>query len=143
MSLCLSCLGVAFPEPEREYSEATGVFSQVHAPYYLAADITVRLQGEILMQWFKGWSEVVAAVVGTGRVQTDDEQEPLTRNGRGEDVDGQPAAPSRTAGSGWESYNIAVEEPILRRAYFKWVDEGCPDGQHIRHYFEALHEVRG
>jgi hypothetical protein len=127
------------------------VFSQVHAPYYLAADFTVRLQGEILMQWFKGWSEVVAAVVGTGRVQTDDKREPLTRNGRGEGADGQPSTPSRspeaaetgTAESGRQSYNIADEASVLRRAYFKWVDEGYPEGQHIRHYFEALHEVRG
>ena len=98
------------------------------------------------MQWSKRWSEVVAAVVGT-----DDKREPLPRNGRGEAGDGQPVAASssteatetETARSGRESYNIAVEEPILRRAYFKWVEEGCPDGQHIRHYFEALHEVRG
>ena len=127
------------------------MFSQVYAPYYLAADFTVRLQREMLMQWFKGWSGAVAAVFGTGRVQTDDEREPLSRNGRGEDADGQPAEPTRTAeaaetgtaGSGRESYDIADDEQLLRRAYFKWVDEGYPDGQHLRHYFEARHEVRG
>jgi Protein of unknown function (DUF2934) len=118
------------------------VFSQVYAPYYLAADFTVRLQREMLMQWFKGWSRAVGAVFGTGRVQTADEREPLSSNGRGEDADGQSAVPTRTAGSGRESRTIALEESILRRAYFKWVDEGCPDGHHLRHYFEAQHEVR-
>jgi Protein of unknown function (DUF2934) len=102
------------------------------------------------MQWFKGWSEVVAAVVGTGRDQTDDKREPLTRNGRGEGADGQPiaasssteAAETGTAESVRQSYNIADEASVLRRAYFKWVDEGHPEGQHIRHYFGALHEFR-
>ena len=125
------------------------MFSQVYAPYYIAADFTVRLQREMLMQWFKGWSGVVEAVFGTGRVQTADERGPLSRNGRGED--GQPAEPTRTAeaaetgtaGSGRASYNIADDEQLLRRAYFKWGDEGYPDGQHLRPYFEALHEVRG
>ena len=61
------------------------MFSQVYAPYYIAADFTVRLQREMLMQWIKGWSGAVEAVFGTGRAQTDDEREPLSRNGRGED----------------------------------------------------------
>jgi hypothetical protein len=145
--------GLLFPSQNGSIQEQPDVFSQVYAPYCLAADFSVRLQGEILMQWFKGWSELVAAMFGTGRVQTDDEREPLTRNGRGEAGGGQPvAAPSsteaaetRTAGSGWESYNIAMadEVSVLRHAYFKWVDERYPDGQHLRHYFEALHEVRG
>ena len=111
----------------------------------------MRLQREILIQWLKGWSGAVAAVFGTGRVQAADEREPLSRDGRGEDADTQPATPSLspeaaetgTAGGGRESYDIADDEQIHRRAYFKWVDEGCPDGQHLRHYFEAQHEVRG
>jgi uncharacterized protein (TIGR02271 family) len=34
------------------------------------------------------------------------------------------------------------EAMILHRAYLKWLDEGCPDGQELRHYFEAAQEVR-
>jgi hypothetical protein len=40
-------------------------------------------------------------------------------------------------------YKEVSEEQILRCAYFKWVDEGHPDGQHIRHYFEAAQELQG
>jgi hypothetical protein len=127
------------------------VFPQFYAPCYLAADFAARLQREMLMQCFKGWSGAVDAVFGTGRVQTADEREPLTGNGRGGGADGKAVALSRTAeaaetgtaGSGRESYNIADDEQIHRRAYFKWVDEGYPDGQHLRHYFDAQHEVRG
>jgi len=36
----------------------------------------------------------------------------------------------------------SVEEAILRRAYLKWLGEGCPDGQDRRHYFDAAREVR-
>ena len=31
---------------------------------------------------------------------------------------------------------------ILHRAYLKWLDEGCPDGQELRRSFEAAQEVR-
>lgn len=34
------------------------------------------------------------------------------------------------------------EAQILRRAYFKWIDESRPDGQDRRHYFEAAREVQ-
>ena len=34
------------------------------------------------------------------------------------------------------------EAMILHRAYLKWLDEGCPDGQERRHYLEAAQEVR-
>ena len=59
------------------------MFSQLYAPYYLAADFTVRLQREILIQWLNGWSGAVAAVVRAGHVQTEDEREPLTEERTG------------------------------------------------------------
>ena len=54
---------------------------------------TVRPRREILIQWLKGWSGAVAAMFGTGRVRIEDEREPLSGDGRGEDADGRPATP--------------------------------------------------
>jgi uncharacterized protein (TIGR02271 family) len=34
------------------------------------------------------------------------------------------------------------ESEIRYRAYLKWLEEGCPDGQDRRHYFEAAQQVR-
>ena len=34
------------------------------------------------------------------------------------------------------------ESEVLRQAYLKWLEEGCPEGQDRRHYFEALTQAR-
>jgi uncharacterized protein (TIGR02271 family) len=55
---------------------------------------------------------------------------------REQDVD-RHAAPS------WEtSISDGEESEILRQAYLKWLEEGCPEGQDRRHYFEALKHAR-
>ncbi len=65
--------------------------------------------------------------------------------------EGQPVEPSHmaqetgttTAHEGHMPDKEVSEEQLLRCAYFKWVDEGYPEGQHLRHYFEAAQELQG
>lgn len=52
----------------------------------------------------------------------------------GEDVHADPP---------WDTIIADDEESrVLHLAYLKWLEEGCPEGQDRRHYFEALQESR-
>jgi uncharacterized protein (TIGR02271 family) len=49
---------------------------------------------------------------------------------------------AHTAAS-WGAITAGGEESEIRyRAYLKWLEEGCPEGQDRRHYFEAIKQVR-
>ncbi len=117
----------------------------------------------MLDQWLDAWTTVMAATVGGGRAQRvhNDGGSGRSRedgtglmDGRSESTDRQSDAPPRTtehsprdagagvAETGPTRVGETEEEQILHRAYLKWLGEGCPDGQHLRHYYEALHEVR-
>jgi hypothetical protein len=37
----------------------------------------------------------------------------------------------------------ASEDAARRRAYFIWLDEGCPDGREKQHWTRACQEIRG
>lgn len=41
-----------------------------------------------------------------------------------------------------EDATILLREEVLHQAYLKWLEEGCPEGQDRRHYFEALQQAR-
>jgi uncharacterized protein (TIGR02271 family) len=55
------------------------------------------------------------------------------------------AAPGRTPAGEQGAVTAQGDEEALirRRAYFKWLGEGCPSGQDRRHYLEAAREVHG
>jgi len=77
-------------------------------------------------------------VRGTERVGGDVRKEEVhvERVEREEDVDAHTA-------SSWGEITAGGEESEIRyRAYFKWLEEGCPDGQDRRHYLEAIQRVR-
>ena len=43
----------------------------------------------------------------------------------------------------WDTIIADGEESgILYQAYLKWLEDGCPEGQDRRHYFEALKQAR-
>lgn len=113
---------------------------QVLFPYWLAADFMMRLQREILCQWLDRVPVVTVAASGGGRAE----------RGRTAGVQGQSAdggSPRIIAAGTAERRLMTIkdddEASILHRAYLKWLGEGCPDGQHLRHYFEAAREVHG
>ena len=112
---------------------------QVFLPYWLSADFMIRLQWEMLWQWLDQWS-VVTAARGGGREQCD---ETVGVQGRPRDADSPQITPVTTAEKGLVTTKDDDEASILHRAYLKWLSEGCPDGQHLRHYFEAARELQG
>ncbi len=136
---------------------------QVLAPYWLAADFGLRLQRAMLGRWLDAWSGLITAAVG-GRAERvgaagGRERRPGDDAGPG---DGPHEGPDRPPASssckieGWPQVveagmaeagpvadRDAEEAQILHRAYLKWLGEGRPDGQHLRHYFEAERGIRG
>jgi uncharacterized protein (TIGR02271 family) len=90
-------------------------------------------------------------VQGTERVDGEVRKEEVrvVRVERAGDADG-PAAAARdtnTAGSdeaaARDTNTAGSDEAMIRQqAYLKWLEEGRPDGQDRRHYFEAAQEVR-
>jgi len=77
-------------------------------------------------------------VHGTERVggEVRKEEMRVERVEREGDVDAHTAASWGTTTAGDE------ESEIRYRAYLKWLEEGCPEGQDRRHYFEAIEQVR-
>lgn len=112
---------------------------QVLFPYWLTADFMMRFQRELLCQWLDQCSAMTAAMGGGGeeRGRTAGVQE---GSGDGGSLQLTPIA---TAERGLVTIKADEKAPILHRAYLKWLGEGCPDGQHLRHYFEAAREVQG
>jgi Protein of unknown function (DUF2934) len=116
------------------------VLHQALVPCWLATDLVTRLQREMLCQWLDQWSAVMAAASGGGRAERGQTVGVHGRSGNG----GSPQiTAAETAGRGLVTIKDDDEASIRHRAYLKWLGEGRPDGQHLRHYFEAAREVQG
>jgi len=75
---------------------------------------------------------------GTERVGGDVRKEEV----RVERVKREVDADAHTAAT-WGAITAGGDESEIRHlAYLKWLEEGCPDGQDRRHYFEATQQVR-
>ncbi len=112
---------------------------QVLSPYWLTADFMMRLQREMLCQWLDQMSVMTAAMGGGGEGRG----RRVGVEGRSGDGNSPQITPIATAERRLMTIKDDDEAPILHRAYLKWLGEGCPDGQHLRHYFEAAREVQG